>query len=296
MDARDRNDAAGDRFAESFAIEQAGVAGGKRRRIKGYANTWGVMRSGRIIHPAAVEQWLADNAEPRLPLMAQHGLVPGFASIGVVDKLKVSRAKGLYFEAALAEGTTLADEAGKLLEQGVLGNLSIGWVGTQARYISADDSDVDPWLAEKMKEAGVDRAHAFLQVELVEISLVDVADDPGAKLVANAGFVAAVEQAIAPVRQELAELRRQVQQLSAGGGSPEVAELLSGLGDQFASWIEDWKLAAIEALQTSPDVVEAAEARLQDAADALEDGLIDVAGGDDVEVGRLRQMLAGGGS
>lgn len=198
------------RAAINLTIETADVGDDGKRRIRGYANTFGVMRSGRIIHPKAVEDWLAANADARMPLMAMHGFVAGFATIGSVEKLKVQRSKGLYFEATVASGIELADQAWQLVSQGMLNSLSIGWSSKQRRWVRADDKDLDPWLAKKMKEAGVTEAYAHLDVEIVEISLVDVGDDRGAKLAAQLQ-----QELIGPLGQKLAAL----------------AEQLAGIGD-----------------------------------------------------------------
>jgi len=238
-------------------IETADAGDDGKRRIRGYANTFGVMRSGRIIHPQAVEDWLRANPDARLKLLALHGFVDGFATIGVIEKLKVQRAKGLYFEGTLASGIELADQAWELIRQRMLSSLSVGWVAKQRRWVRADDRDLDPWFAKKMKEAGVTEALAFIDVEIVEISLVDVGDDAGAKLAAKAGG-AAIEAAIAPLRQELAALRAEVATLKAAGGSGDAAQLLTALREHSAEFLEDLKDAAIEALQSEPAIRSAA--------------------------------------
>jgi HK97 family phage prohead protease len=233
---------------------------GSARRIRGVANTFGVMRSGRIIHPAAVENWLKAQGDTRLPLLAQHGQVDGFATIGSVDTLRVDRKRGLLFEATLAAGVPLADQAWALVQQHLLGNLSVGWVGKQARFVRADDADVDPWLAGKMKEAGVTECYAFLGIDLVEISLVDVGDDPGGKLAASRAAAAAFEAALTPVRAEIAALRADVQKLTAArqGATLTRADL-----DAFLATFESEVLTV---LQSADVLAEAADARqlLQD--------------------------------
>ena len=205
------------RAAIDFTIETAETVDGERR-IRGYANTFGVMRSGRIIHPQAVEDWLAANADARLPLLALHGFVGGFATIGLVEKLKVQRSKGLYFEATVASGLELADQAWQLVSQKMLSSLSLGWAAKQRRWVRADDKDLDPWFAKKLKEAGVTEALAFIDVEIVEISLVDVGDDRGAQLAASVrAELSAVSDQLSALKEELGG---QLHRLEAGA-TPE---------------------------------------------------------------------------
>ena len=60
---------------ETFALslERAEAGDGEGRRVRGYASTFSVMHSGRMIHPAAAEEWLKKHPDAQLPLMAQHG-------------------------------------------------------------------------------------------------------------------------------------------------------------------------------------------------------------------------------
>ena len=259
------------RASLGLEIAEATADGGKRR-IRGYANTFGVMRSKRIIHPAAVEDWLRANPQPRLPLLAQHGFVQGFATIGTIDVVKADRKRGMYFEASVAEGIELADQAWKLITQGMLNSLSIGWVTSQARWVKVDDKDLDGWLAQQMKEAGVSEVQAFFAVEVLEISLVDVGDDRSAKLAARAE-AAAVETALAPLREELAALREQLARGGASGANnasgasnagSEAEELRRVLEEQTDAFIEEFKAAAIEALANDEDLHETAADRARE--------------------------------
>jgi|GEM_PF-4420773 len=250
------------RAAMPVSIERAGDDD-QKRRIRGYANTFGVMRSKRIIHPKAVEDWLKANPNAKPNLLAQHGQVSDFATIGRVDVLRVDRQKGLYFEAQLAEGTDLAEQAWALVQQGMLNSISIGWTSHQARWVRADDKDLDPWFARKMKDAGATEAYGFLGIELVEISVVDVADDPDAKLAAKAG-AAFVETALAPLKTEIAALREEVQKLSSDGGVTEAAAMCRTLREQKAEFIQDLIDSVITALQTDDGLISAAQAFRED--------------------------------
>lgn len=170
--------------AFELTIERAEARDGKRV-VRGVANTFSVMRSRRIIHPQAIEDWLKRAPGASVPLLAQHGYVEGFATIGQVTGLSVDRERGLLFEARLAAGAPHADTAWALIEQRVLRGVSLGWSSRQARWVTDQDKDLDPWFAQKLKDAGLNEAFAFLDLELVEISLVDVPDDAGALLAAR---------------------------------------------------------------------------------------------------------------
>jgi len=249
--------------AIDLTIETADVGEDGERRIRGYANTFGVMRSGRIIHPQAVEDWLAANPDARLPLLALHGFVGGFATIGLVEKLKVQRNKGLYFEATIASGLELAEQAWQLISQKMLSSLSLGWAAKQRRWIRADDKDIDPWFAKKMKEAGVSEVLAFIDVEIVEISLVDVGDDRGAKLAAS-------------VREELSAVSSQLSALKQ-----ELGAQISAIGDSRSEIEEgDAPLVRVkpEALiQTAVEAsLKAVETHIEDFAHGLDERLCEV--------------------
>lgn len=178
---------------------------GQQFRIRGYANTFGLMRSGRLIHRNALDNWLRENSKPDLALLANHGYVgQTYASLGRVDVLRVDPEKGLYFEAWVAQGTPATDETRALIEQRVLRALSLGWASKQARFITLQDRDLDPWIGDQLRAAGQTDALVFLEIEPVEISVVDVPDDAGAKLAASeqAAVRAALEPYIAELRRE----------------------------------------------------------------------------------------------
>lgn len=166
-----------------YAALELGSAGGEgERKIRGVANTFRVMSSGRIIHPSAAVQFLKANPNAQVPLLAQHGEVRDFATIGKVTKLAVDPKRGLTFEALVATDTDLAEQAWALIQQRMLASVSIGWQSRQSRFVREGDADLDAHLAAEMKRAGVKEALAFLQINLLEISLVDVPDDAGARL------------------------------------------------------------------------------------------------------------------
>lgn len=270
--ARHAVEALAPQHAFGLEIEAAEVGADNVRRIRGYANTFGVMRSGRIIHPQAVEDWLAANPQATLALLAQHGYVSDFATIGRVDTLKVQRTRGLYFEATLATGTALADQAWTLVSQKLLGSLSIGWIGRQARWVRADDVDLDPWLAKKMKEAGASECYAFLAVELLEISLVDIGDDRGAKLAARLSTeeIAAVAEAVARRVTPAAAPGAEASQAAVEASLKAVGKVI----EEFATGLENRLVETIEAAVEARDAYRADCASLADgsAADAADVG------------------------
>ncbi|MEP0848134.1 MAG: HK97 family phage prohead protease [Phycisphaerae bacterium] len=242
-----------ERLSAAARIEIA-QAGQGRRAIRGVANTFRLMRTGRLIHPAAVEKWLAnrDDARP-VPLLAQHGFTDGFARIGQVTALRVDRKAGLIFEAVLAEGIALADDAWTLIRQGMAPAVSIGWSG-QPRLVRDDEPELDEWVGEQFRTSGRREAWVFFSIDdLIEISLVDVGDDADARLAARAQGAAVDE-----LRQEIAGLRAEVDQLRALGGSAEIAALVRRMGETFGEFLDDWKDAALEMLASDELIGEAA--------------------------------------
>ncbi|MDX2200797.1 MAG: HK97 family phage prohead protease [Phycisphaerae bacterium] len=171
-------------------IQVAEAGDGGAAKISGVANSFGVMRSGRIIHPRSLDGYMkrVGSGGPFFGLLAQHGNAEGFATVGRVTRLAATP-QGLLFEAVLASGTPLADEARTLIAQKMLTGVSLGWR-------SLDDASVafgpelereDPELHRIMKAAGANRATVFYAIEPVELSLVDVPDDPAARIAARSG-------------------------------------------------------------------------------------------------------------
>lgn len=252
-DANASSGAPVERLSAAARIEIA-ESGAGRRAIRGIANTFRLMRSGRLIHPAAVETWLERRDEKRpVPLLAQHGYADGFTRIGQVTALHADRKLGLVFEAVLAEGIGLADDAWTLIRQGMAPAVSIGWSG-QPRLVRDDEPELDAWVGEQLRRSGRREAWVFFSIdELVEISLVDVGDDADARLAARAQ---AAE--VSGLRQELAALRAEVAQLRAAGGGAETAAIAAGLRETFAEFLEDWKEAALQLLADDALIGEAA--------------------------------------
>lgn len=205
-------------FRAAIETAAASESNDGARRIKGLANTFSVMRSGRLIHPDALNDWLKENGgQPGIPILANHGGWSGdcgFATIGVVESVKVTAA-GMQFTARLASGVALADEAWELVTQKMLATLSLGWAAVQARWVSAGDKDIDPYVEKQLKKSGRDGAYVFFGIEPLEISLVDVPDDGGARLAADVNEQ--VRSQNAEVKSALAALTEKVGALGAPG-------------------------------------------------------------------------------
>lgn len=294
-----------ERAALAATLEVA--ASGDERKIRGVANTFGLMRSGRVLHPEPMRRALQANPRFSVPLLAQHGEVDGLATIGEVTKLAVTE-RGLEFEARLAEGTPLADEAWSLVGQGMLRNLSVGWQAKQQRWIKTDDVDLDPHFKRVLEDAGETEALAYFDYELVEVSLVDVGDDAGAKLAARldaqGGEIAALRAqlerlsgggrpAVEPgdLRAEVAALRARLDRLAADAGTAKAALFVAALDDQIESYVERFKAAAFEAMLSDEDVLEEARQRYGDRLDEAA-----TASDSDAAAGLLTQLEQIGGA
>jgi hypothetical protein len=259
------------RAAFPFEIQTAALDDSGKFRVTGIMNSFKVTHSRRILHPRGFEKWLKRNPKATLPMLANHGFdIGGFASIGVWDRFERVKGGGMLWSGYLGENIPLADQARALLEQKILRQLSVGWISRQQRYVRSDDTDLDPHFKQAMEEAGADEALAFLDWYPVEGSIVDVGDDPEARIAAKAN-AAAVEAALAPLRQEIAELRGQLERLSAAGGGGEPAALLATLRTHSTEFLEDLRDAAVEVLQTDPRLIAAGQVFKEDLDAILED-------------------------
>ena len=241
-----------------FQIETAGPdPESQQYRVRGWMNTFAVTHSRRLLHPRGFQNWLTrTGGKQRLPMLANHGLdVGGFASIGKWDRFEFHEGKGMLWSGYIGQGTPAADQARTLLDQRILDQLSVGWVPLQARLVTLKDADLDPLVKAAMEEAGVEEVRAYLDWYPVEGSVVDVADDPGARIAAR---LEALEE-----RLERA--------LPAGGRDGESAELMaavralaervetlakrpvevdsSGLRTMFKEFLEAFKADALEVFE-----------------------------------------------
>jgi len=245
-----------------FVIESAGIQG-DAYRVRGVMNSFGAQHSRRLLHPEPFKRWLA--AKPpgaSLPMLAQHGLTQGgFATIGQWDDFAFDKNKGMVWSGFLGAGTQLADEARALLSQRLLKQLSLGWITKATKFVRLNDGDLDPEFRRAMEEAGIDEALGFTDWVPVEGSLVDVADDPNALLAARSDPAGAAT--IAALRAAVDVLRAELTELKAGGGDV----LRAALDESLADWLAEFKNAAIDALQSDPDIGDAALGLREDLAE-----------------------------
>jgi phage head maturation protease len=161
----------------SFAFEIADATqDGDKLRIKGFANSFRPMRSGRVLLPKPYIKWAKARGRT-LPMLAQHGMVTGFASIGRWDSFAYDEKRGALFGGWIGTGTQLQADARSLVQQGALSTLSWGWTNKQSRWVTIDDKDIDADLKTKMEEDDVRECYCFVDYDIVETSLVDVPDD-----------------------------------------------------------------------------------------------------------------------
>jgi hypothetical protein len=271
-------------MALPFALEHAGLGDDGVYRVTGIMNTFKVTHSRRILHPRGFQNWLKrTRGKATLQMLGNHGLdVSGFATIGQWDRFELVEAVGMRWSGRVGEGTPLADQARTLLDQKLLSQLSVGWVPLQQRWLRKDDADLDAHFKDAMEEAGVDEVLAFIDWYPVEGSIVDVADDPGARIAARLA-----DSETAQLKAEVTELRGQVERLSQAGGSLDTTALLAGLREQAGEFIGELQDAVIEALY-SDELVQAAADDLQ--AQAHEVAELGRTEGDDWE--QVRDRLA----
>ncbi len=272
-----------DRFG--FALESAGIEPTSNQfRIRGWMNTFGVTHSRRLLHPRGFQNWLArTGGQATLPMLANHGVdVGGFATIGKWDRFEFHPGRGMLWSGFVAAGTPAADQARALLAQGILDQLSVGWVPVQSRYVTLKDADLDPLLKEAMEAAGVDEVRAFLDWYPIEGSIVDVADDPGARIAAR---LDALEERLAAALdgewrsgRGAAALEARLVDVAAALEAWKQKPLevdLSGLKTVFEQFLSAFRVDALEALEAI-----AADPRAEYAAALLAEDA-DAAGGGD---------------
>lgn len=156
-----------------------------RLRVRGVMHSFGRTYSKRLLHPAGFANWLKRNPGARLPMLAQHGYQyqSAYSTIGEWDKIELSGGKAVW-EGWIGQGTELQAETRSLVKQGLIKQLSWGWVVIKTAWVNSNDKDLDPHFEKILKENDWPEARAFIEYDVVEGSIVDVADDPGAKLAA----------------------------------------------------------------------------------------------------------------
>lgn len=127
--------------------------GNGKRKIRGLANSGGLDRAGDIVEPHG-GRWTLP-----VPLLWQH---KHDQPIGWVREIE-ARSDGLWIDAELAEGVGKADEAWRMIELGLVDSYSIGF-------------RVHKW--DPLPDGGM----RFTSWSLLEISVVTVPCDPGAKI------------------------------------------------------------------------------------------------------------------
>lgn len=260
------------------------VDAGDDFRIRGTANTGGVMSSGRLFHPAAFAHWLASKPTLRTKVLANHGLVrgpggefvgvPGFNTIGRVTSLRMD-GPHLKFEAKLAHGTQLADDARTLIRQGMLDGVSVGAMGPHLKDVRRGGRDVDAWVAAAMERSSLERVAVLDTVtDVPEISLVDVGDDPGARLAASYSDET-LHTALEPITTQLRGLLEQVAALQDRPAQLSDEQFHSLLIDvearQDARMIGDYGEALLDAETDAAACTHAAHAAREAGAETISD-------------------------
>lgn len=250
--------------AFTFKVAKVGAEPDGRFIVEGRMNSFGVMRSRRILHPGPFRAWLkAAGREASLPMLVNHGLVAsGLSSVGRWTGFSVDD-DGMNWSGFVGDGTDLARDTRALLAQGVVDSLSLGWQPIQGRWVTIDDADLDPWLKRKLTEAGAREAYAFLDYIPVEGSVVDVPDDALARVAGGAAF--------ASLHQAVEGLRADINALKSGGGTDTASRFLASLDSRFREFLAQWREQVVAMLQADSVVADAAEAFREDLAALRED-------------------------
>jgi hypothetical protein len=254
-----------ERMALPCELQALGEDDQGRLRVRGVLHSFGPTYSRRLLHPNGFANWLKRNPGAKLPMLAQHGLQhsAAYSTVGEWDKIQLAGGKAVW-EGWIGQGTELQAETRSLVKQGLIKQLSWGWITIKTAWVSVNDKDLDPHFGKILKENDWPEAKAFIEYDLVEGSVVDIADDPGAKLAAGR---MAIETAVAPLKAEVEELRARVERMSAGRESPELAGTLEVIGETFESFLSRWQDRAIELLQGDALIGDAADEFRELAAD-----------------------------
>jgi hypothetical protein len=219
-----------------FAIdEEASFQGedGGAFRISGWMNTFRVTSSGRMLDPRDFERWLQSHAgeTPTLPMLINHGFtVEGIATIGLWDAFEFDPNRGMRWSGFVAEGTPLAEQTRVLLRQKALRQLSVRVnPSAKRRTVTADERDLPDNIRNAIEASGLEGVLLFQEWFPMEGSVVDVADDVGARIAAS----------VRPEGDVLSELRALSERLdrALSSGALSAAEGQAVL-DKVASQIE----------------------------------------------------------
>ncbi|MBH2010056.1 MAG: HK97 family phage prohead protease [Xanthomonadaceae bacterium] len=135
-----------------------------QRRLRGYASTDDLDRQGDVVVPSG-GQWTLPVA-----LLWQH---KHDMPIGWVRAIEV-RGSGLWIEAEVAQGMGQADEAWRMVEADLVTGYSLGF---------------RPIKGEPLKGRGL----RYTQWELLEVSVVTVPANPGAKIQRGMGAIPLIQ-------------------------------------------------------------------------------------------------------
>jgi HK97 family phage prohead protease len=128
------------------------VAGGARI-VRGWASTDELDRVGDVVEPLGMKVRLP------IPLLWQHDHSRPIGTISVADVRK----DGVWIEARLVDGIALADEAAKLVDARAIDAFSIGFRGLKFEPLPTGGLRFTAW-------------------ELLEVSLVSIPANPGARI------------------------------------------------------------------------------------------------------------------
>jgi len=241
----------------------------ERLRITGVVHSFGATYSRRLLHPQGFINWMKRNPKAQLPMLAAHGYHGTdavYSTIGQWDSFSYHKNRGAVWSGWIGQGTKLQEESRALVKQKLLTQLSWGWWPRRQQRVHIGDEDLDPHFKRIMEENEWDDALAFTEFDLCEASLVDIADDPGARLAARVG-VAGVER-LDTIEQRVAQLGQRLDRLSAAGGSSDTAALVASLREHSAEWFDDFRDAVIELL-ASDEAIHAAARDLREEANDL---------------------------
>lgn len=187
---------------------------GNKLRIVVAMSSFDLMYSGRLMHPDGYREWVKSLPPgATLPMMAKHGVNTGgsFASVGKWDRFEYDENRGAIWHGWVGAATQLARDTQDLLQEGTLDQFSWGWDPKYARFTTMRDKDLDPYVRDVLEKNSAEECYTFFRYAPYEGSAVDVADDPGARRVAEFGESAGeLLEAVEALRSEVAELRREL--------------------------------------------------------------------------------------
>lgn len=176
---------------KSLALQEVEVKSeGTHLYLEGYAAVYGNVDSYKdIIQAGAFDAFLASDDAKRVKFCYNHDQ---HDVIGVVESL-YSDDKGLKFRAKLSN-TTRGKDVGELIQDGALGEFSIGYRVEDATY-------------------GEDGVRMLTKLYLYEFSVVSRAANPEAVLTATERKEEQIEETSAPEEKSYAQLAQELEEL-----------------------------------------------------------------------------------